>query len=42
MGEYPVDMVRFVEGEGGMGVEFPAVNLTAWRVEDMGFWMQDV
>jgi hypothetical protein len=32
VGEWPADLLKFVEQDGKLEVTFPAVNLTAWKV----------
>jgi hypothetical protein len=33
VGEEPVDLLEFVEGDGRVGVRYPALDIIAWRVE---------
>lgn len=39
VGESPVDLVEFVEGEGRVGVRYPALDIIAWKV-DKDFMVQ--
>ena len=40
VGESPVDLLEFVEGQGGrVGVRYPAMNITAWK-DSEGFNVQ--
>jgi hypothetical protein len=32
LGRWPADLLKFVEVEGKIGVTYPAINLTAWKV----------
>jgi hypothetical protein len=40
VGDSPVDLLEFVEGQGGrVGVRYPAMNITAWK-DSEGFKVQ--